>query len=170
MPGKKCDKTEERETCVTDENKWRKQAGDRGKYGPGGPETRQEINKHKRAKSIKRGREAGKAKNGRATDKKRKGAEKERGKRGKKQDESGRDEDMSEEGIRPKMKRDGLKRGTREEEETGKGDTGKQTKGKKIKGKNCSYKLYYFLVGGGKQWERRMTFIHVEKLKNVSDK
>lgn len=60
MPGKKGDKTEERETCVTDENKWRKQAGDRGKYGPDGPETRQEINKHKRAKSTKRGREAGK--------------------------------------------------------------------------------------------------------------
>lgn len=45
---------------------------------------------------------------------------------------------MSEEGIRPKMKRDVLKRGTREEDETGKGDTRKQTKGKKIKGKNCS--------------------------------
>ena len=78
-----------------------------------------------------------------------------RGGKGEKQDESGQDEDLSEEGIRPKIKRDGQKRGTREEEETGKGDTGKQTKGKKIKGKNCSYKLYYFLVGGGKQWERR---------------
>lgn len=89
---------------------------------------------------------------------------------------------MSEEGIRPKMKRDVLKKGTREEDETGKGDTRKQTKGKKIKGKNCSYKLYFFLGGRKamgkknyreKRWSRRdgagdTTSIRMGKRKEVN--
>ena len=74
-------------------------------------------------------------------------ARRKRGGKGEKQDESGRDDDMSEEGIRPKMKRDVLKKENKRRRRDRKGRHRKTDERKKIKGKNCTYKLYYFLVG-----------------------